>query len=301
MLGVILALLAAAGFAGGAIFARTGLQSTKPTTGTLVSVVASFVVAGTIAVAYEPSAFVGLAPIAFLWFLVIGILDYPVARLSNFTSVSMIGAARSQVFVGTQPLFAAGLAVLFLGERPGWPIVVGTVAIVAATGFIVSERQSGAGFLDRLDRRILLGGVLGLMAAVGYGSSTVVAKEVVAEHAKPLVAAAFAPLMGGFTMAAVTGRDVVGVVRIPRGSLVSVALAGVSTGGAVVCLYFSLNRTPVVVVAPMLATVPLITLVVAHLALKRLETITPQVVIGALLVVAGVIVIVLARSSVGSS
>ena len=50
----------------------------------------------------------------------------------------------------------------------------------------------------------------------------------------------------------------------------------------------------VVVVSPVLATNPLFTLILAAIFLRDIEQITPRIIVGALLVVAGVVVLSLA-------
>ena len=72
-----------------------------------------------------------------------------------------------------------------------------------------------------------------------------------------------------------------------------VALAGVASGIAVISLYFAVQRADVVVVSPIVSSSPLITLLLAHLFLARLERVTKRLVLGAVLTVGGVILVVL--------
>ena len=78
-------------------------------------------------------------------------------------------------------------------------------------------------------------------------------------------------------------------------SLRFVALAGLSSGIAVISLYFAVQRADVVVVSPIVSSSPLITLFLSHLFLSRLEQVTPQLVAGTLLAIVGVILVVLGR------
>ena len=162
--------------------------------------------------------------------------------------------------------------------------------------FIVGETRGTSTAEAKGDRRVLWGALLGVIAAAGFGSSTVVAKEVVTEYATPLVAGAFALLMGSIAMLAVTGRDVATTLQIPRWSFVSLALAGVSTGGGVVSLYFALTHAPVVVVSPLVSMAPIFTLILAQLLIRKIEDISVQSVLGTGLVVGGVIMLVVGRS-----
>ncbi len=73
------------------------------------------------------------------------------------------------------------------------------------------------------------------------------------------------------------------------------ALAGLASFGGVYANYFALSITPMVIVSPLLSTNPLFTLFLAFVFLKRLEKITPQLVVSAFLIIGGGILIVLGR------
>ena len=140
MLAILFAIMAAVGFGSGAVFARIGLQGMKPATGTAISLVVSFIMTAILAVSIDSSAIFAFPAILLLWFLVLGIVNYPLARLLNYSSVNMVGAARSAPLISTAPLFSAVLAIIFLGERPGVLVGVGTATIILGSILIVSER-----------------------------------------------------------------------------------------------------------------------------------------------------------------
>lgn len=144
MVAILFAMLAAFGFGAGAVFARIGLQGMKPTTGTAISLVVSFILASILALSIDAGAFLTLPAIAFAWFLVLGILNYPVARLLNYSAVNMVGAAKSAPLISTAPLFSAILAIIFLGERPGVLVGIGTAAIILGSILVISERSRGS-------------------------------------------------------------------------------------------------------------------------------------------------------------
>jgi drug/metabolite transporter (DMT)-like permease len=60
-------------------------------------------------------------------------------------------------------------------------------------------------------------------------------------------------------------------------------------------MYFALNSAPLVVVSPVFAINPLVTLILASIFLKRLERITKRMVFGTLLVILGIVVITISR------
>ena len=140
MLGIVLSLAAAAGFGGSAVLARIGLQYVSPVTGTFISLLVGIVITTTLAFFFHYEDIVSLAAIAFAWFLLVGILNYPLGRLLNYNSVSKVGVSRAAPVVGASPLFAAGLAVAFGGETMNLPIFVGTVAIIGGIALIVGQK-----------------------------------------------------------------------------------------------------------------------------------------------------------------
>ena len=296
MLAILLSLLPALGFGSQSIFVRLGLRDVKPTTGTALSMVSSILVVVIAALIFERNALTDLAPIAFVWLFAAGTLNFPVARLLNYTSVTMIGATRSSTIVSSQPIFAAALAILFLGERPNWAIGLGTFVIVVAVGLVSSEAQGNPLRPTRLDRSFLLGCLVALSAAMVYAFVDVIYKEVVDEHAPPLVGVTYALLFGGIGTTALVARDLGSLPRTPMRSALFLSLAGFSGAFGVTTLLFALSRARVVVVAPLMSISPLVTLVLAHLFLQRLERISWRVVVGTLLVVTGVIFVIFGRA-----
>ena len=140
MLGVALSLAAAMGFAGSAVFARIGLQYIRPTTGTLVSLFIGIGITLTLSIIFHQEEIIALSGIAFLWFFISGVINFPLGRLLNYTGVSKIGVSRSTPIVGTSPLFATILAVTVGGETINAFMIIGTIAIVGGVAIIVGQR-----------------------------------------------------------------------------------------------------------------------------------------------------------------
>ncbi len=143
--GIGLALIAALGFGGSAIFARLGMRHIRPTTATIASLVTSAAVTMAIALSLDASGIGALAAAAFGFFALNAAFSYLVGRLFNFTSVRLVGASRASIIIGTSPLFTAGLAVWLFGERLTAPILGGTVLIIVGVGVILSSRIESTG------------------------------------------------------------------------------------------------------------------------------------------------------------
>ena len=145
------------------------------------------------------------------------------------------------------------------------------------------------------DRRVVIGVAFALTAGVCYGSTNVVGKTVVEDYPHPLAISAFALLFGMTIMLLLARKDVPNALRSSRSSLAIVAMAGLSSGGAVTAIYFALKNGEVVVVSPVVSVSPLVTLVLAHFFLRSLERITWRLVFGTILIVSGVILIVVGK------
>jgi drug/metabolite transporter (DMT)-like permease len=189
----------------------------------------------------------------------------------------------------TAPLFAAAAAVLFLGERLTLPVALATVAIVAGVATLVWQPRASVALWPR---RLLL---LPLAAAALRGLAHALIKLGLTLWPSP-----FAASLIGYTVsaAAVTAgaRWKLGTLRPGwnRPGVLWFALVGLCNGAAVLAMYAALNRGPVTLVAPTVATYPLFALLFGALLLRG-ESVTARSAAGVGLTVAGVAALLLAR------
>ena len=147
----------------------------------------------------------------------------------------------------------------------------------------------------RTDRRYLFGCLAGLMAGAALGVSVVLSKKAVSLYDAPLTITAL-----GMMAAVILVLPVVGSIaaRNPAiraydwRSMGFVALSGLSTTAALVFQLFAVQRADVLIVAPIMATFPLWTLLLSHIFIARLEQITLRLTIGTVITVAGVVAVV---------
>jgi drug/metabolite transporter (DMT)-like permease len=140
---------------------------------------------------------------------------------------------------------------------------------------------------------MLLGSLAAGTAAVCYGASQFMARQLVTDQAPPLVTATFALFMGMLVLAAFSHRGIRQDRRALKKGFLLMVLAGLSASAGVGFNYSALGLAPVVIVAPVSAGAPLISLFLAHIFLQRLEKVTLRIWLGAMLVVAGVIMVTL--------
>jgi drug/metabolite transporter (DMT)-like permease len=238
-----------------------------------------------------------LSPVAFGWFTLMGAMAYPLARVLVNTAITMVGASRASAMNSFQPVFALGLAVALLGERPNQLVGLGTAMVVCGLALVVLK-GGNAGSDGGVPAANKLGYLLALGAAATFASRDTITRHVVSGIAPPLVTAAFALSIGGCMLFALTHRDVVSSLRrLPARYLAICGLAGICQGLAVTALFQALSRAPVTVVSPISASSPMITLVLAHLFLRRLESINALLGVGTLLSVGGVITVILGAAA----
>ena len=144
-------------------------------------------------------------------------------------------------------------------------------------------------------RELLAGYGASLLAAIAYGSVAVIGRKVVSDYAPPLVATSFSLIFGTLIVLALFHRQFASDIaaRAPKRAWLFVAVAGGSATWGVTFWYLALNEAPVVLVAPLAGTYPMIAVVLARIFLKRLEKVTLQTFAGAALVVGGAILITL--------
>jgi drug/metabolite transporter (DMT)-like permease len=238
-----------------------------------------------------------LPPLAWVWFAVMGAMAYPMARVLLNSSIAIIGASRAAPMSSFQPVFALGLGIAFLAERPNLLVSLGTPMVVMGLILVFLASGNGAHREPLLSRKSL-GFLLALGAAASFAGRDVISRHVVSDVAPPLVTAAFALALGGIMLFAMTHRDVVNNLRgLPSRHVMICSAAGIILGLSVASLFQALSRAPVTVVSPINASNPLITLILAHLFLRRLESINLILAAGTLLSVGGVAIVIIGAAA----
>jgi len=146
----------------------------------------------------------------------------------------------------------------------------------------------------RLRKELVIGFLFAAGAAFSYGAGQVVSKMVVTELlASPAVAAFFAAFFGMVGLFFLGLRDMPRDLRAPRGALLLVLLSGILASLGFLCLFIALSKAPVVVVAPVSAVSPLMSVALSQIFLRSLERASWRTVLGALLIVIGVAFVLL--------
>ncbi len=291
---ITLSLLAAIGFGSAPIFTRGALQGFSFLPAVWMSLLVSLVMSSLLALAFARHDFGNLSATALLWILAVAVAHHICGRPQNYLSVSIIGASRASLFFSVQAPIAALFAVAILGESLSIPVILGTAAVV---GGLVAG--SGDSLLEgwRTDRRYLFGYLVALSAGTAYAVVNIFVKKANETVESPLLVTSISLLLGVSLLAPLATSRAVQETRTATArwrSLAYVALAGLAAGVGVNSLYFALREGDVVIVTPIVSIAPLVTVLMAHLFISRLERVTLRLAAGTLLAVAGVILVSLA-------
>ena len=293
MIAVGLAFLSAIGLASTAVSSRIGMQGVHWINATGVSLVVGFLITLLLGLAVSYSDLISV-PLAVLpWIMGFGVVHFAIGRTAGFIAIDIIGASRTALFITTQAPIAAFIAIVFTGESLRPLVAVGTAAVVLAL-VLASGDSLTRGW--RTDRRYLLGCVTALFSGASMGGGFVLSKQAVAIFDSPLVVSSLsmlAALLFVVPVVAVAATRYPSVRSYDRKSMGFVLLSGLTTAVAGGGHVFAVQRGDVVVVAPIIATFPLWTLLLSHIFIARLERITLRLVVGALFAVVGVIAVTL--------
>ena len=271
MTAVVLALASAALFGAMTVAIRVGFRThAGAAAATLATVLPAFaVVVAAAVVRHDPA---GAAP-----FALAGLLAPGGSQILFTLAIREAGASRASVTVGAAPLVAVALALLFLDEPLRLPLVAGALAIVAGGVALASERERP----EHLNAR-----------GLGYAVAATVLFAVRDDLIRALHAHASPETAAAATLAAGTVVAVAWTRRAPtRGELRAFAPAGILFGLSYVLLFEAYFRGRVSVVSPLVATESLWGVALSALVFRHLEGVGRRLAIGAVLVVAGGVLI----------
>lgn len=277
MTAVLLALLSAFLFGSMSVGLRICLQR-KPDieTATVATVLAALVVALVWAAAEAPFRGVHLGA---AWpFALAGVLSPGLSQLFVTRAIRDVGASRTSVVLGSAPLVAVTIALVFLGEPLSVPLIVGAVLIVAGGVELARER-------NRPEHLLSIGLLFAFVGVVLFSIRDNVLRWLAVGSSVPPGVAAAAALAGGAAVILVAVGPRLRSRRLRDAP--PYAAVGVLFGTSYVALFEAFYRGRVSVVSPLIATESLWGVLLAVLLLRHSELVGRRLLLGAALVVAG--------------
>ncbi len=277
------------------------MQQVGSRVGTFISLATGFVIISVVAWGMDSQALFAVSPSTILWFVLLGLIQFPGGRFLNYTGIRLAGVARATSISGTSPLFAALLAILFLGEQVTSSIVLGTVAVAAGLALVMSQRgvfpsTQSQEVQPSKTGRVAMGLLCAVAGAAAYGTGHAIARHVVTTAAPAPVTATYTLFFGMLFLFVISVPHLKRDLQAPRWALIMMALAGVCSSFGIFLMYTALARAPVMLASPIVATYPLIAMTFTHIFLQRLERVTLRMVLGAILVTVGITFVVLGQA-----
>ncbi|MSQ32941.1 MAG: hypothetical protein EXR60_00750 [Dehalococcoidia bacterium] len=148
----------------------------------------------------------------------------------------------------------------------------------------------------RLSRQLVLGYGFALAAALSYAGAQIVVKHTVPAKGPSMVALLFSLAVGTGVLFLMMARESPSLLQVSkRKGILFLLLSGCFSALGVGLFYYTLSIAPVVVVSPLVGIHPLFAILFSYLFLRDLERVTLRLVLGALMVTAGVAVIAVSR------
>jgi uncharacterized membrane protein len=283
MLAELVAIFSAMGWAGDSVLVRLGLRQSNIFAAMLVSYTVSVTCIWTYLLITTPLDF--LRSPAMIYFLISGCLQPLFARALYYEALTRIGVSRAGPLRGAEPLFATAIAVTILHERPTMSVYIGTVLIVGSV-WAISSGHSGKANWRFVDVFLPLG------AALVSAISQSLRKQGLNILPNPFVAAATVTsvtltLLVIFLIVTKRNRE----LHMGRKSFLFFFCAALVALWAQISNFIALSRADASVIIPLLNTTPLFAVLFSGLFLRSIESISPRILFGAILMVAGVVII----------
>jgi uncharacterized membrane protein len=279
----IWALVSAAAWAVDSILVRKGIAYSNASTAAFISFLVCVVVlvpyiflAYPVETIFHPANF---------YFVISGLIQPAIVRVLFYIGIVRLGVSRAGPLRGTAPLFTMAIAFFALSERPGLFVYAGAALTVAGT-WLVSHKREGEAKWRKIDLLFPLG------AAVLASVSQNIRKMGLLTTEAPLVAStvssatSFVCLLVSMSL---SGK--MGTLKVNRASMPYYLGAAIFALLGQVCTFIALHRGQVSVVSPIINTTPLFVIGLTALFLRGEEKITKNVVIGVVLLVAGIALI----------
>lgn len=202
-----------------------------------------------------------------------------------FDSTRTLGLGRAMTISMTYPLGAAVLAALLLGEPLTLKVAAGAVVTLAGLTVIVNPWSSAAG-ADGYWRGV----GEATLASAAWAVSVVVVKVPLGEMDALTAQAVRLPTAAAILWLSPWGRGALAALpALGRPALARLGLLSVLTAGSSVMFVASVKYTDVAIAAVLSSTAPLFAIPLGWLVLG--ERLTPAAVAGALLTVAGIVIL----------
>ncbi|MFQ5683440.1 MAG: DMT family transporter [Candidatus Binatia bacterium] len=270
------------------VLTKKGLRYSNPATALFISLAINMIVLWAFSVLFVPARLF-THPGLFI-FVLVGLFQPSASRFLTYKGIEKLGVAITDPIRASTPLFSAFLAILFLDEQMTLPILCATLLIIVGITFL-SQRDGSAQKFRILDISYPI------LASLIAGLSQVLRKYGLGAVPYPVLGAAVT-VSSSLVVTLITIRlsgKMKETLLFNKASLRFFVAAGVVVSLAMVAVYYALYLGKVTVVIPIGSTGPLFTLILSALFLRDVERVTAKIVLGACMIIGGVLLITMWR------
>lgn len=274
------AIVSAAAWAADSILVRKGTAFSNPSTAALISFSVNAAVLIPYIIYQYPAEKIFQS--ANLFFVLSGIIQPAIVRVMFYVGIVRLGVSRAGPIRGTSPFFSVAIAFFVFRERPELIVYFGGLLTIAGT-WLVSYKRAGEAKWRAIDLLFPLGAAM--LASVSQN----IRKAGLNSTNEPVIASTITTatslvcLLGSLLFSGKRQS-----IKIDRQSLPFYSGAAVFALIGQLCTFIALNSGQISVVAPLINTTPLFAIAFTALFLRGEEKITPMVLIGVVLLVAGI-------------
>jgi DME family drug/metabolite transporter len=270
-------------FAVSHILIRRGMVNSNAITASFISLAMSAAFLWVLVLFFVPLS--ALWTPAMWYFIVAGVFAPGLGRTLNFVGIERVGVARAVPIVNSSPIFASIFAVFFLHELWVGQNILGTALVILGV-VVLSSIKPAAGPWRKMDV------IYPVLAAVSFGIGSNLRKAGLLVDNVPLMAAAVtattAFLFSLGLLQVQRGRQ---VLKLPRASLAWYFAGGLFNTTAMLSVFYALSHGEVVIVEPLIASNPVLSLILTAIFLKDLEVVSARVIVGALCTITGTVLV----------
>jgi drug/metabolite transporter (DMT)-like permease len=269
------------------ILVRRGLVHSNALTGSLISLGTSALMFWLLLISLVPLSELRSPGVGY--FIAGGIFAPAIGQTLGYIGMERLGVARSSPIVNTSPIFSSILAVIFLGEVWVPQNVLGTCLVILGV-IVLSSRRPADGEWRVKDV------IYPMLAALAFGISSNLRKAGLTVIPQPLLGAAVT--LGTAFLVLLLIVQLRGGRRAlewnAQGGKWMVAGALVNTC-ALLSFFAALNIGQVVRIEPLVACNPLLSILWTGIFLRGIERLSGRIIAGALVTVAGTVLVVTAK------
>jgi DME family drug/metabolite transporter len=284
MVSSILAILTALVWALSIVLVRRGLDSSNFISVSLVITVVGVVIFIPLSLLLTPIESVNIY--GFSLFLIAGFIQPGLVRLLYFKGMERVGASVNASIYASYPIFSSLIAAFLLNEELTIGLWLGIVCVVF--GAVMVERAIYGGVVFR---GCVRGLIYPFLAAILVGFSYVFKKEGLNVCDAPIMGVAVGYVAAFLLYLPIMFRN---SALLNRNSFKLFWKPGLGLCIGHLLMFYALRYGDVSTVTPLIQVEPLFIFLLIHYYLKGIEKIPPKLVVGAITIILGAVLVVLA-------